>query len=277
MSTCSHKAIVYSALHTGTWFAVDLLTEVSKEEADCREDKWIQHSDQTTIEEMSFPDGVTNKWIDNLLYQKDLQNDGLLPHIELLVLQAHQRKDSNLYQSLLTTKPEIPVIVPFRDPLLSINTRAWRECGSIENFLAQPIEDRKTRVRDQLASIIRLLRLPPEHIYILPIDLVRTENNRINTFKDVIKYAKLTSNERLVEQAKAWKPKNQTQNGVFVQQAFHKKIKDKGFLRIKEAILTNDIESILDCFGEEIQLTHTMLAYFIPQLKELGYKNLCWW
>lgn len=282
------KVIVYSALHTGTWFTCDILTDATKEHTDYRADMWVnrgskiatgkhpENPETNSVIEKALQSGKTREF-DALL---DLQRSRGLEvpdYIEAFILQAHNRTESQFYNYIRDFKPEVPVIIPFRDPLLSINTRAWRECGSMKVLLEEHIDNRTLRVRDQLASIIRLLTIPDSHAYKFAIDIKRTDENKIKIFNDIIEFASLAAdNEQVIEKAKRWEPVNPTVGWAFAQQDTNN-IEMEEFVSTKNAILSGDIEFIKQYMDIEIELTRSMLAHFKPELEALGYRNLCWW
>lgn len=273
--------IVYSALHTGTWFTCDILTGATKEYCDYRADSWINNGclikgEKNTIIEDALYYGKKQE-IEGLLSLQRSRGLHISNCIDSLILQAHNRSRSPFFTHIQEYKPEVPVVIPFRDPLLSINTRAWRECGSMATLQEEHIENRKYRVRDQLASIIRLLCITKEHAYKFAIDIPRTEEQKIEIFNDVIDFAGLTPDPIAINrQAKEWRPINTTIN-LSDSEKKRRNIEEDEFVSTKNAIINGDIEFIEKYMDIELDLTRKILINFKPDLEELGYSNLHWW
>ena len=264
--------IVYSALHTGTHFTCSLLINNSVGQAICKQDDWIQRIYNVTIEDLVTSEGITLQEIQKLLESKKQE----IENLDTLILQVHQRHNGSFYQNLCLRQPEVPVIIPMRDPLLSINTRIWREAGTIQKFKENSVEIRKARVEDQLFSIIRLLRIPKKHIMLFPIDIIRTIEEKIQIFKDVLDFGELLPNDKMFSNAKSWTPVNQTINGDFAQKGLYP-IEEKEFVATKNAIIKNDIDTIQKYLSLEFDLAKQMLNPFKETFIALGYKELSWW
>ena len=114
--------VVYSVYHTGTWFTVNLLG-TSKEGYEAilgRSDSWIREHNNCRIEEF-LTDSLDNKWIQKMLKKvpKEFFN------FKMLTLQAHHihSKRSIMLNILKNKKSKVPIIIPMRDPLISINSK----------------------------------------------------------------------------------------------------------------------------------------------------------
>lgn len=282
------KAIVYSALHTGTWFTCNILTEATKEHADYRSDRWVnkgaaiatekdpENPDQDNVIEKAMKSGNIREF-DSLLIKQKAKGLTIKDEIEAFILQAHNRSNSPFYNYIDKFKPEISVVIPFRDPFLSINTRIWRELGSMELLQEEHMENRTNRVRDQIASIIRLLSIKDKHVLKYAMDIHRTEDQKINIINKIINYAGFTPDPIAVKDiAEKWEPVNTTINGMFAQKTT-KLFKKDDFILTKNAIIDGNIKLIEKFMLPELELTRTMLANFRPILEELGYTNLHWW
>lgn len=270
------KAIVYSALHTGTWFTCRVLTECSVEEAGHRADQWFREVQGSPIEFLNFSKGITEERINEILHKQEEYGREYDEHIEIGVLQAHQRGMSSMYKALQAKIPEIPIFIPMRDPVLSLNTRVWREAGTIKKLKEESLEFRLDRARDQTNSIARLLRLRKDRAMFVPVDIERTEEEKIQVFKNIIKYANLTEGPNLEESARIWQPVNHTKDGDFVQKQM-RRIDDKPWIDIKNDILNGHMRVAYQYLGPEMRLMVNELKPYIDRLKELGYKNLAWW
>ena len=277
MGSIPHKVLVYSALHTGTWFLCNILTKCTKEHADIREGSWIRKGFGRPMEGIIFPDRkLTHSRMEYILKTQAKHGLTIEDYIELLVLQIHHRTKSRLYNAILRNKPEIPVLVPMRDPLLSMNTRIWRETGAMGVLARENKWTREYRARDQVTSIARLLNLSKRHVLTVPIDIPRTDSQKIQVYKDILDTCSLTPIDGLEQEAKEWKPVNPTADGQYAQRTHHK-VEDSGFIELKEAILSRDMKEVSRKMGIELNLMRKELKSYIPKLEALGYKDLPWW
>jgi hypothetical protein len=267
------KVIVYSALHTGTAFTCNIIsTNATGKILSKDEGYWLQPILNCSIEDLINGETLTDERIEEIIKDKIEETFDL----DTLVLQIHQRYKGSLYQSLYQSSPEIPVVVPIRDPLLSINTRIWRETGAIQKFQQETSEYRIARAKDQLDSIIRLLKLPKENVIFFPIDIERNEDEKIEVLRNLLNSCNLSANERLTQSAKKWSPVNTTVNGDFAQKNLYP-IEEKEFVSIKEAILAGDTETVNKHLSIEFKLLQDMLKSLKTKFTDLGYKKLCWW
>jgi hypothetical protein len=254
-----------------------MLTKCTKEHAAIREGGWIRKGFKRPMEDLRFPhDFLSTRRLDNILKAQAKFKLTIEDYIELLVLQIHHRTNSNLYRAIKKNKPEIPVVVPMRDPLLSINTRIWRETGAFGILTRENKWTREHRAKDQVDSLTRLLDLPKTHVHMVPVDIFRTDKQKIKVYKDVIGGCNLTPLDTVEEEAAAWEPVNPTANGTYAQRTRHK-VEDSGFIELKEDILSKNMEAVQRRIGIEVEVTRKALKPYIPKLKALGYKDLPWW
>jgi hypothetical protein len=258
--------IVYSALHTGTKFTCNICHNISLDKTLYKEYDYTVIRNNTRVESLTNQTQVTQQKILEVL------EDELTPTIDAIVLQVHQRQNDSFYQSIFQNIPEVPVIIPMRDPLLSINTRIWRGTGTIEKFLSQSNDERVARAKDQMSSIVRLLEVPKNHTLIFPIDIDRDLNERVQALRDILEFANLSIDESKIAKAKDWKPVNPTANGDFCQQSLYR-IEDEGFLSIKDAILNNNSSIIQKYLSVELEIMRNMLSPFRERLTNIGCKK----
>lgn len=254
--------IIYSALHTGTWFTSSLLQHAAFT-THVESDQWFSLTFNHTIENLLDSQYLSiEKTRDTII-----ENNRCPKDVGTVILQAHQRSDSKMYQSLCKDKPEVLVVVPIRDPLLSLHSRIWRECEDIKNVNKDGREVREERIIDQLNSIERILSIPKENVCFFPIDI----NNRIESANNVISYCGFSHNKAKDYIAK-WEHVNTTQYKVTSQQT--------RFENIKNAIKFNNTSIVRKHMSIELKIIkewnnkHTVVK---DKLTELGYKDLLWW
>ena len=108
--------VVYSALHTGTWFTCDIL-QCTKELTATRSDSWTKTEIDKTIEQ-ALVNGKYNT-LDTLVKEQIQKKNDIPNEVESIVLQAHQRENSPFFRNIIRAKPEIPIIIPLRERIKS--------------------------------------------------------------------------------------------------------------------------------------------------------------
>lgn len=258
--------IVYSALHTGTWFTIKILTEINLKKASYLvSDRWFKETLGETFENLNFKYELSQKSINKILKKQEQKGRFLESYIDYFVIQAHQRYNSNLYNLLTQYKqPEIPIIVPFRDPLLSLNTRISREAQTINNLHNENLQFRKDRAKNQAENIIRIIRLNQNNILFFPIDLDYTQVQKEKAISKLSAYTNIPIEKKdIIEHAKKWEPVNKT------------KTKDDIFTIIKNDIIDNKYDLVKKYYQPEFEQFKIMLFGYKNKLAKLGY-NLKW-
>jgi len=87
----------------------------------------------------------------------------------------------------------------------------------------------------------------------------------------------LTPNDQLEQQAINWSPINTTKKDYLPKQKKIKDKEDKEYTEIKNAIIASDISVAEKYLDIELKIMRKTLIPYIPKLKALGYKDLCWW
>ncbi len=267
--------IVYSALHTGTWLTCGLIRTVTSPVIP-KSDGWLKEISTKYIEDFS------DKPLDQN-WKKEFVNiipDHYFPSSGNFLLQSHHRNNISLmYQNLLVHKPTIKIIIPVRDPLLSINSRIWRERGSLEAFQKEEEPFRVLRVKDQLDSFFDLIKIPKEHVFFLPIDTeaMADEEYRSNYCRKMLDFCELKPNNKFDKAVKEWGRVNNTNGGKYPQKAIHRfGLDDPAFEKIRQAIIDKDLELTETYLDFEINYLKEIYSDYIGPMKELGYKNLLW-
>jgi hypothetical protein len=268
---------VYSALHTGTWFVCNAIASCKKEPY-TKSDAWIREIHNCTIEELGYPSFLSDNFLQELLTQQKESSEFYPPETDLVILQAHQRKSSNLYKKLLNNEFDIPVVCPMRDPLLSLHTRIWRESGSFEKLNKQSDWERQHRVHDQLNSILRILNLS-ETCYIMPIDIPAyfDESNRRTALEMMIGYCGLSPTKGTENISHTWQPVNATPGGANPQRKHHH-INDDQFMGLKDLILNQDEDNIKSIIAPEYKLLKEFSTEYNlkTKLMALNYDKFFW-
>lgn len=271
--------IVYSALHTGTWFTCNAIASCKKEPF-TKSDAWVREVYGSTVEDLSVKDGLTQKWCNDLLSrQQHLSPDPFPEETDIVILQTHQRRLSPLYNFLLKNIPEIPIVCPMRDPLLSLHTRIWREAGSFENLTNQSEWERKHRVHDQINSLKRILRIRYAcHLFPIDIPKLKKEENRIQALEKLASYCGLKPTQQLKDISKIWAPINATPGGANPQRKHHA-INDSEFMALKDMILQKDEVGIKKIIGPEYEELRKLFSdsNSLAALNKIGYTDGFFW
>ena len=286
------RALIWSVQHTGTFFCSFLIASSAPRDRQLHFGSLYQrHIDMGHKRyDISAPfdfsdyapvkDKITTEWFDQYITSlvsgpKPEQDADLskvdLDKVDILVAHDHHHKvGSRLIESVRQDKPEVPFIVPMRDPLLALHSKMWREVEIYNN----PDRDvkriqRATRCVD---LYVDLLSVPEGHLFYLPMDTERTEEGRIKLAKKAHAFAGIEFNARAEKWAKRWRAKNTT--GKLVRN--RGKEPDVRWEKLKEDYLAGDMEFIetemkieLDYLREQSELKEL--------LQKVGYKELPWW
>ena len=220
-------ALVLSIQHTGTWFAIEFLR---------------QHSHAGPFHEL-------NKMIGGPLTEKSVVHAHIAgPEFASGQSRALGRKDGTnaiptypAYEILIETDR---VIMPVRDPMLSLLTRHGRHPLLAHTFIV----DAFTRVAKK-----------HEGVLFLPVDC--EPDRRKALLYDVLTKANLAWDDPYIEiWSRDWKPQNVSPDTA-EKQWYRDGVWDKLYPVLKE----------------EIDLLLENKHVLIPFLQELGYKELPWW
>lgn len=261
--------IVYSIMHTGTWFTCSM---IEKTDLECiaRSDAWLVEKYNKTIENIKCDKNCSKRF---WTYKTELlrQEDWSLEDIDLLILQAHHDKISNLYQTIKRNKPEVPVIVPMRDPLLSLHSKNWRAEEYHENDITE--EQRARRCEKWIQLYKNILTLPEDHIFLFPIDLKETKEEKIRRVKDMTEYIGISFSEEMSRAAADWNKVNDTENVII-------NVKEKTpaprWENFKEKYKQRDIEHSKYFMGIEFNMLNKDIE-LQEMLYNIGYRDLLWW
>ena len=276
--------LVYSCFHTGTWFVVNLLCSCYKDYVNPvikpnefyiegnkvagRSDAWISKHIGKRGEELPV-DKIDMTWLRSI-FDKIPADE--YKHLQLVVLQFHHLhgSDKHFFNSLCKYKPEIPIVVPVRDPLLSLNSLYWREFKSLDNLLRADVKKRRSIALLHMRSYIDMYtKIPKNHVKYFPIDIpqLKSESFRVQHVKSLITYCKLELSPYVIEIARKWTPSNTSEKFTGVRSEF---------AQIKNDILQRkNLKKIKNIYSFEIDFlnSHKELK---DSLYKLGYKDFIW-
>lgn len=280
------KVFVYSVQHTGTFFTSAMLAAgFHKEEALRIGSLWTKHkklghkqyikTKPTELSDFTKPsEKIRARWFDEgvLSVCKESQLAGK----KIVIAHEHHHKPGSWFiKSLARKKPEVKIVIPMRDPLLSLHSKLWREDEEHKNPNEMSDTSRYKRLDKWIQAYTEMLSLPREHAFLLPIDTEqsKTEQGRIKLIKRMHDFCDLNFNEKAKKKALEWKPQNRTYNLI-------EKIGDSPpkpqWENFKERYLDGDIKHTrsfmsleFDVLAEQEKLKKLM--------KQAGYKNLPWW
>ena len=276
--------VVYSVIHTGTWFTLEFLDEC------CQDNSYIYHRGQTFRFEKHICDGpMSLEWLEESGALFRLSRMRNTP--ETLLIQAHHIAQSAA-PVLVSLKEHVPVpdirfVIPMRDPLLSINSRLWRHYLN-EASLAEAEEARAQRVEKHFTNLKDLLSLSADRAFILPVDLLgqADDETREEAVRNLFSFCNLTVDEdALASRLENWSPVNVTgvDKKFLTRRRNRRRRVERGemdtefFNGLKRAIKERDEEHLEKYISVELNYLKEHANEIKPQLMALGYDNLVWW
>jgi hypothetical protein len=269
MSSGGRKHVfIYSVQHTGTWFLIRFFLSLFERDARRQHgDQWFRRHTERDINTDNIY--LSRKAIDyNFFYKygERYMDQESLKKVKLLVLHGHHNRPGGDFLSTIKDyKPNIPLFIPMRDPLLAINSKLWREYkswGEINKWETK--EDRVARARQFVDCLLDMLQIPKDHASLIPIDLNATkEDSRLG--EKLCQQAGLELNEPGKEYLKGWKQQNETGTRENIKETF---------MTIKEAYQKQNRAILYNFLGPEIDYLNTRKD-LIFELTQIGY-NLIW-
>lgn len=266
--------VVYSALHTGTWFTVGAIkhgrtmSHVADKFFVERYGCTIEHYPTSKFLNLKFQEEVIEFATEYMKCKPSEIKDGY-------VLQAHNRsQDSNLLYCIQNSKPFTPVVIPMRDPLLSINTRIWRECRTVDTFRLKDEGYRMRLAKDQIMSIKNLLlRVPRRNVCVIPVDLcAEDKDRRRSSIESLWKHCDLDIPDDADRFIQSWGLANDT---VFWHTQREDTYADNDFFEeMKSRIMSNDVKFVESNYRIEIAALRDE-GDLRQSLVDLGY-DPCW-
>jgi len=280
------KIFVLSIQHTGTYFASSTIASAFGKSRQLRigslyekhrklghkrfiGTKPIELSDYTkpseTVDDTWFDQAVTSVCKPEELADK-----------KIIVGHEHHHKAGSWLINALTDFPAaVPIIVPMRDPLLSLHSKLWREDEQHHNPNEMDNKARLKRLESWIVRYKELLSIPEGHVFMLPIDgeQSKTEEGRIQLIQDMYEYCDVPFNEKAKKAALEWKPENRTfdlinkikNNSAKPKWENFKKRYDEGDIDHTRAFMSLEFDRL----NKEEELKELM--------KRAGYKNVLWW
>lgn len=262
-------AIVYSIMHTGTWFTC-LMIEKTNLKCLSRSDSWLSEGYNKTIENIKCDVQCSYKFWSSRV--RPLRQDGWkLGDVDLLILQAHHDNMSNLYQTILKRKPEIPIVIPMRDPLLSLHSKNWRAEEYHYNEVTP--KQRTKRCNKWIQLYKNILNLPKNNVFILPIDIEQTKEEKIDTIKRMANHIGIEFTEEMEEAAIRWGIVNDTEKLIRNTREREPAPKWENF---KERYKERDIEHTKHFMDIEFDILRNDKE-LQRMLYNIGYRDLLWW
>lgn len=269
-----HNCLIWSIQHTGTFYASFLIaSSVPRENQLHFGSLYQRHIDMghrrlveihpTDFSDFAPTNGViTSKWFDkyitNLRYGPKPEQDADLSEVDLAKIQIlvahdhHHRVGTQLIENVRKYKPEVPFIVPMRDPLLALHSKMWREREVYNN----PDKESKRIQRAErcIGLYLDLLTVPTGHLFYLPIDAEqsKTEEGRIQLAKKAHKFAGIDFTERAQKFACRWKAKNKTSKLV----RGRGKEPDPAWEELKRLYLAGNVSPIIEKMNIEFEYLH---------------------
>ncbi len=247
--------LVYSIHHTGTWFTIDFLASIYPEDR---------------VKKRAFGEFYSEP------HRRTLHNLPTLdiPDHDMCVMQAHRRgSGATMSKSLKQHKPCIPVVIPMRDPLLSLCTRIWRRPKGFEEYLKLSKKSRQQYTLDHMAKFSDILKIPEENRFLFPIDI---QELRPSLYSGLFDYCGLTKTQDSDKYFESWAPVNVTTKEWFQEWKNKGRVANKVSDIIKQSILAGSSEVVKDILDVEFNFIYKMDG-FKKRLANIGYSDLVWW
>jgi hypothetical protein len=195
---------------------------------------------------------------------------------EIVIGHEHFHKaDSWILKALHKAPAQIPIVVPVRDPILSLHSKIWREVEQHNNAGGTREKPRMNRLKKWIAMYKDILSIPEGHVFKLPIDAEqsKTEESRIKLIKDLCAYCNVPFNESCLEKTLKWKPENRTYKVIEKEK---KKTPHQKWENFKERYNKGDLNYVKKVMDIEFQALNRDNK-LKDLMKEVGYKDVLWW
>lgn len=279
------KILILSIQHTGTFFASKTLaaaypdTHLRIGSLYEKHNKMghPQHVREGAIELSDFypssnevPEDYIDKTVVSVCPDKDL--DGK----DIVIGHEHFHKSGSWILNALKRAPaKCPIVIPVRDPILSLHSKIWREVEQHNNASGIKEKSRKNRLDKWIAMYKDVLSIPKGHAFHLPIDATqsKTEESRIQLIKDMYEYCELPFGENALQAAKEWNPTNRTHKLITNEKG---KTPAPRWENFKEKYIKGDINHTRAIMGLEFDILNQEKE-LIELMKQVGYKDVIWW
>jgi len=280
------KIFVLSIQHTGTYFASATIAAAYDKKHQLRigslwdKHKKLKHTrfvDTGPIEISDFTkpaETVNDSWFDQAVTSVCTPED--LANKKIIVGHEHHHKAKSWLIAALSKAPaKVPIIIPMRDPLLSLHSKLWREDEQHNNPNETDNKARVRRLKSWIARYIEILSIPKEHIFLLPIDAQqsKTESGRLQLIQDMYSYCKVPFNEKAEIAALAWAPANKTFNLIT---RLQEKVPKPQWEHFKKQYLERDIQhtkAFMSLEFDELRKQDRLKRL----MEKAGYQDVLWW
>lgn len=269
------RVFCYSTMHTGTWFTIHLLESavnsstglLGDAEIELRGRKYKLEDEKTNI--------INKEWfkrnIEDYMSEEEKEK-------ELYIAHGHHRNLNSTMPSIVSNhsisqEDHIPIVIPMRDPLLSLNTFIWREHADYDIFIkTESKEDRAARAHLNIELTKDMLEIPRDCFScLLPIDI--NDKNNIHTAERALNHCNLPLTKKAMSYIEKWAPQNKSENAPRVTNKEHN---NSGFHKIKELYKNKDKNGLRDMLSVEMDIIERDDNLKLL-LEEVGYTNLPWW
>jgi hypothetical protein len=292
------KVLVWSIQHTSTFFAIHAITSGFKEgehvsrfgslyqrHIDLGHERFFKHgqydlSDWCPTDEL----GVSEEWFDKYILslakvktappKEEDKHKVDWSKVKVFTSHDHHHKaNTHLIKAIHSEKPGFSIVVPMRDPMLSLHSKIWREIEIHNNNAGSSSKQRLHRVSAWVTRYKELLRIPNKHRFILSVDneQSKTINGRVKVIKKLHNFIGIPFNDRVKQFAEGWGIANSTQQLV----KRKKKHDSNKWVNFKRQyidgninVIVNEMELEFDYLNKDEELKQLM--------KQFGYKELPW-
>lgn len=279
------KVFIWSVPHTGTFFCSKTIS-YSHPNSHYREgsigerlknrgfkDKHkIKHFDMSNYcQKVSV---ITEEWYNHhILHSFDEEE---YADKDLVIAHFHfMESNSWMIKSITENKPEVSIIVPMRDPILSLHSFMWRGIEFYGNNESTATEPRKRRCIEWIERYKKLLFIPKSHVFVLPIDNqdAQDEEKRIEKIKELATFCDVSFTKEMNQAAIDWEPENNTKRLIEVEA---EKTPAPRWENFKEKYHEGDLKHTKAIMGPEYEILNSDKE-LQKMLYDIGYRDLLWW
>ena len=279
------KILILSIQHTGTFFASKTLAaaypnshlRIGSIYAKHRELEHKRYVKNGAIELSDFHppmEKVLKNYIDKTVLS--ICSEEELKNKDIVIGHEHFHKsDSWILNALKRFPAECSIVIPVRDPILSLHSKIWREVEQHNNKAGAKEKSRTKRLEKWIALYKDILSIPKGNVFHFPIDAYhsKTEETRIELIKNMYEYCNLPFSDYVLEEAKKWNPANRTYNLVKSEKNITPSNKWENFKEKYEKRDLDYVKSVMGIEFDKLNKEHKL----IELMKKVGYENVLWW
>lgn len=274
------KILLYSVMHTGTWFLMRLLRTAEGTSREFGDAHICRHGRPKELAETLPIKQIDEEWylknFEPFMFTAEEQEAEVPAQIDFSILHFHHLHFGTSMMRYLQAggHPAFPLITPIRDPLLAVNTLIWREYKDFQVFLREEtFSYRVERMRDHANKIKDLLTLPSDRIFVFPIDRNDSEEEKKTLVSNIFQYCDLKFGKGTAAYITGWQPQNRTQEAPKITNFEHD---NSCFEAIKSYHASGDKTGVRKMLYPEfnyLQSRDDLKTLFQKQ----GYKSMLWW